>query len=78
MITTSDASTTNWGACLGDIITGGDMVSTGDDAPHQLFGTLSSLPGSAMFSENREQYDHSSKVGQHASSTGWEELTPSF
>ena len=42
----------------------GDMVSTGGDAPHQLFGISSHLPGNTMFSEDREQYDHSSKVGQ--------------
>ena len=46
----------------------GDMVSTGDDAPHQLFGASSYLPGSTMFSEDREQYNHSSKVGQRDSS----------
>ena len=46
----------------------GDMVSTGDDAPHQLFGAISRFPGSAMLSEDREQYDHSSEVGQCDSS----------
>ena len=42
----------------------GDKVSTGNDALHQLFETSSRLPASTMFSEDREQYDHSSKVGQ--------------
>ena len=44
------------------------MVSTGDDVPYQLFGTPSRFPGSAMFSEDREQYDHSSEFGQCDSS----------
>ena len=46
----------------------GDMVGTGDDAPHQLFGSSSCLPGSTMFSEDREQYNHSSEVGQRDNS----------
>ena len=46
----------------------GVMVGTGDDAPHQLFRTSSCLPGSTMFSEDREQYNHSSEVGQRDSS----------
>ena len=46
----------------------GDMVGTGDNALHQLFGTSSCLPGSTMFSTDRERYNHSSEVGQRDSS----------
>ena len=68
MIITSDASTTGLGGLFGGHNYWGDMVSTGDDAPHQLFRTSSCLPGSTMFSEDREQYNHSSEVGQRDSS----------
>ena len=56
------------GSLFGGHIYRGDMVSTGDDAPHQLFGTTSRFPGGTMLSEDREQYDHSSEVGQCDSS----------
>ena len=56
------------GSMLGGHNYWGDMVSTGDDAPHQLPGALSCISSSAMLSESREQYDHPSQVGQRDSS----------
>ena len=56
------------GSMLGGHNYWGDMVSTGDDAPHQLPGALCCISSSAMLSERREQYDHPSQVGQRDSS----------
>ena len=70
--TKSSQNDHNFRCLLGGLFGGhnyrGDMVGTGDDAPHQLFRTSSCLPGSTMFSEDREQYNHSSEVGQRDSS----------
>ena len=67
MIITSDASTTGWGVCLGDTTTGGTW-SAQEMMHHINYLSSSCLPGSTMFSEDRKQYNHSSKIGQRDSS----------
>ena len=67
MTITSDASNTGWESAWGHNYWR-DMVSTGDDAPHQSSGALRHISSSAMLSEKREQYDHPSQVGQCDSS----------
>ena len=67
MTITSDASNTGWGACLGDTTTRG-LVSTGDEAPHQLSQTLSGISSSVMLFEGNKQHDRPSQIGQCDSS----------